>query len=107
MKGSKRIQVAWAGDRASHISVVARLVSLVVIGVLSGARANAQTAAQAAEIVKTLSGHSREVVQRLTELNQLPSGDWRIHPGDLAHGESPDLDEPPSPGPRTEWRVVS
>ena len=39
------------------------------------------------------------MVARLTELDRLPAEDWRFHAGDLAHGESPDLDD-------SSWQVV-
>ena len=32
-------------------------------------------------------------VERLHGLSMLPDGDWRVHEGDLAHGESPTLDD--------------
>ncbi len=55
--------------------------------------AGAQTPEQAAQVVQSLSEHSRTVVQRLSELDQLPAEQWRSHVGDLPHGESPDLDD--------------
>jgi alpha-mannosidase len=79
--------------RVLKISALAVVLSACLIGVFGGARANAQTAAQAAEIVKSLSGTSQSVVERLTTLNQIPAEEWRFHAGDLAHGESPDLDD--------------
>jgi alpha-mannosidase len=62
-------------------------------------RAVAQTADQVAQVVKPLQASSQMAVARLTELNQLPTDEWRIHPGNLAHGESPDLDD-------SSWQVV-
>ena len=56
-------------------------------------QANAQTAEQAAEVVKSLSTQSHAVVARLSDLNHLSADEWRFHPGDLPHGESPDLDD--------------
>jgi alpha-mannosidase len=58
-----------------------------------GLHAAAQSAEQAASIVKSLSGNAHAVVQRLSQLDRLPAEEWRFHPGDLAHGESPDLDD--------------
>jgi alpha-mannosidase len=58
---------------------------------LTSIEASAQSAKQAAEVVKSLSANSQTVVQRLSELDQLPAEEWRFHAGDLAHGESPDL----------------
>jgi alpha-mannosidase len=45
------------------------------------------------EIAKTLPPDARRVIARLGELSNLPSGDWRFHEGDVAHGESPSLDD--------------
>jgi len=75
-----------------NISLVAMALSFPVMGVFDGRQANAQTAEQAAEIVKSLSGRSHAVVERLTKLNRLAAEEWRFHAGDLTHGESPDLD---------------
>ena len=33
------------------------------------------------------------VVERLMSLEQLPAGTWKMHPGDLPHGEATDLDD--------------
>ncbi len=35
----------------------------------------------------------RQVVDQLGDLNHLPDGQWRVHPGDVPHGESTDLDD--------------
>jgi alpha-mannosidase len=66
---------------------------------LGGVQAVGQGAEQAAQIVKSLDSNSKTVVGRLTELNRLPADEWRFHAGDLAHGESPDLDD-------SQWTVV-
>jgi alpha-mannosidase len=87
------------GNRASSMGFAAALLLLFVVGTLGQVKANAQTETQAEEIVKSLSNHSHQVVQRLTELNRLPADEWRFHAGDLAHGESPDLDD-------SSWQVV-
>ncbi len=67
---------------------------------LMSGRAAAQTAVEvarvAAEVAKITSGlepQSQTVIQRLTTLRGLPSGAWKMHAGDLAHGEAVDLDE--------------
>ena len=64
-----------------------------------GVQAVGQGADQAAQIVKSLDSNSKTVVGRLTELNRLPADEWRFHAGDMAHGESPDLDD-------SQWTVV-
>jgi alpha-mannosidase len=48
---------------------------------------------------------AQHVIARLGELNRLPDGQWRVHPGDLPHGESPDLDDSswPLAKPGTEY----
>jgi alpha-mannosidase len=78
---------------ASGMGFTAALLLLFVVGVVGRVPAQAQTADQAAEIVKGLSNQAHTVVNRLTELNRLPADEWRYHTGDLAHGESPDLDD--------------
>ncbi len=40
------------------------------------------------------------VVERLLSLGQLPAGTWKMHSGDLAHGEAVSLDE-------TDWQPVA
>ena len=86
-------QVPNPEKRALKISVMIMVLSACFIGLLGGARASAQTAAQVAQIVKSYSERSQAVLQRLGALNQLPAEDWRFHAGDLAHGESLDLDD--------------
>jgi alpha-mannosidase len=66
---------------------------------LGGEQAVGQGADQAAQIVKSLDSNSKTAVSRLTELNRLPADEWRFHAGDLAHGESPDLDD-------SQWKAV-
>ena len=59
----------------------------------------AQTAVEAAKVAKeidrvasNLPPESRSVITRLTLLRELPDGAWKMHSGDLAHGEDPNLD---------------
>ena len=99
MRVSKSGQFLRLRMRILNFSLVAIVVSGLVIGVFNGARASAQTAEQAAQIVKSLSGDSQAVVERLSGLNRLPAEEWRFHAGDLAHGESPDLDD-------SSWQLV-
>jgi len=49
---------------------------------------------------KNLSPAAIEKLHTLETLNALPAGEWRFHPGDLAHGESPALDD-------SGWPMVS
>src|ERR1700676_1230294 len=62
--------------------------------------AGAQTAVEAAKVAaeidrvaSNLPAESRTVITRLTLLGELPSGAWKMHSGDLAHGETTGLDE--------------
>jgi alpha-mannosidase len=77
------------------------LVAALGISALLGGRvqAVAQSADQAAQVVKALDSNSKAVVGRLTELNQLPADEWRFHAGDLTHGEATELDD-------SSWQVV-
>jgi alpha-mannosidase len=40
-----------------------------------------------------LTPESQAVINRLASLSQLPTGAWKMHAGDLPHGESVDLDD--------------
>ena len=93
MRALKSTQVLGAGMQVLKVSLVAVALLLPVMGVFNSVPANAQTAAQVGKIVKPLSGRSQAVVERLSGLNRLPAEEWRFHAGDLAHGESPDLDD--------------
>ncbi len=52
---------------------------------------------------KNLSPDAVERLHTLETLNALPTGQWRFHAGDLAHGESPTLDDSgwPLVGPKS------
>jgi alpha-mannosidase len=41
----------------------------------------------------TLSPSADKVLAALGEINQLPAVEWRVHPGDMPHGEAVDLDD--------------
>ena len=63
-------------------------------------RAGAQTAVEAekvaqeiARVASNLPPESRTVITRLTLLRQMPDGGWKMHSGDIAHGEDVNLDE--------------
>jgi len=60
----------------------------------------AQTAVEAdrlvnvvAKTIADLPPASRAVMERLSGLRELPDGTWKLHSGDLAHGEALSLDE--------------
>ena len=63
-------------------------------------RAMAQTAAQAAQIAATLPADARAVIDRLSSLRELPDRAWKLHSGDLAHGEAVNLDE-------SDWQPIA
>ena len=75
-----------------HNSLGAGL-SVALVSLLPGTLVHAQSAEQAAEVVKSLSAHSKSVVEKLSALDVLPAEEWRMHGGDMAHGESPELDD--------------
>ncbi|MGD0292756.1 MAG: glycoside hydrolase family 38 C-terminal domain-containing protein [Terracidiphilus sp.] len=63
-------------------------------------RMEAQTAAQAAQIAASLPSDTRAVIDRLSSLRELPDGAWKLHTGDLAHGEAVNLDE-------SDWQPIA
>ena len=79
-------------SRLRLCSFVAILSVLLGSMLLSG-HAAAQSAAQAGKIAASLPAESRAVIDRLSTLSELPDGGWKMHSGDLAHGEALDLDE--------------
>jgi alpha-mannosidase len=78
--------------RRTVLSVFAALI-LFAFGLSAAAQTSAQTATQAAKALAALLPESRAVLDRLATLRQLPEGAWKMHAGDLAHGETVDLDE--------------
>jgi alpha-mannosidase len=82
-----------------HFRLILCLFAFAATFVIAG-RAPAQTAVEAArraaeiaKLVANLDPGSRTVIQRLATLVELPDGAWKMHAGDLAHGESVGLDE--------------
>ena len=69
------------------------LAILVVFGATFVTAAVAQDAEQIRPIVEKLPQPSRDVIDRLTQLRELPDRQWKMHAVDLAHGEAVDLDE--------------
>ena len=68
----------------------------IVAGIILFAGSNriaAQSASQAAQIAANLPADTHAVIDRLTSLRELPDGAWKLHAGDLAHGEQVNLDE--------------
>ena len=75
-------------------------LTVLVISLLFAGRATAQTAAQAAQIAASLPSASQAVIDRLSSLRELPDGAWKLHAGDLAHGEAVNLDE-------SDWQPIA
>lgn len=74
-------------------------------GILFSTFTRAQRGQQTSQAANWLPEPAQRVIARLGELNRLPDGQWRVHPGDLPHGESPDLDDSswPIAKPGTEY----
>jgi alpha-mannosidase len=81
--------------RRTVLSAFAALI-LFAFG-LAAVHAAAQTSAAigvaTAKALAVLAPESRAVLDRLATLRQIPDGAWKMHTGDLAHGEAVDLDE--------------
>jgi alpha-mannosidase len=54
---------------------------------------------QTADALRALSPRSQAVVEGLSKLSSIPIVDWRLHIGDMVHGESVDLDD-------SSWQVI-
>jgi alpha-mannosidase len=98
--GSEMKTVIGIGFKKSTLGFGLLTVALCVgAGLSGGLQAVAQSAEQAAQVVKSLDSNSQAVVGRLSDLDRLPADEWRYHAGDLAHGESTDLDD-------SSWKTV-
>ena len=64
---------------------------IALAGFLYSGIAGAQSAQQIA--TQSLPAPAQQVIERLGQLNRIPDGQWRVHPGDIPHGESSDLDD--------------
>ena len=80
---------------ASLKACCARLfVLLLFCAALFAARpAAGQSGGDYEKATALLPPQSRAVVEQLMDLTQLPAGTWKMHTGDLAHGEAVNLDE--------------
>ena len=54
----------------------------------------------ATQIAATLPADTDVVIDRLSSLRELPDGAWKLHAGDLAHGEAVNLDE-------SDWQPIA
>jgi alpha-mannosidase len=62
-------------------------------GAAQTAEEAAKLKAELAKLTADLDPASRDVIVRLSDLRQLPDQGWKMHSGDLAHGEAVNLDE--------------
>ena len=78
------------------------LLVLLLLGKLFfvAAPATAQSSSEMERAAALLPAQSRAVVERLTSLAQLPPGTWKMHVGDVTHGERVYLDE-------SGWQVMA
>jgi alpha-mannosidase len=72
----------------------------VFAATLCASRLLGQSAAEAAKIAATLPADARAVIDRLSMLGGLPDGAWKMHAGNLAHGEAVTLDE-------SDWQPIA
>ncbi len=71
----------------THRHVVV-LFLLFVGALLATGSIAAQSASEANRAMASLPPQSQVVVERLLSLSQLPPGTWKVHEGDLTHGEA-------------------
>jgi alpha-mannosidase len=69
----------------------AMLSAFMLAGVLAAPAAWAQTDPKVEPL--KLSPRAQQTLEALKTIGQLPAAEWRVHDGDLAHGEAPDLDD--------------
>jgi alpha-mannosidase len=73
-----------------------RIFALLILclgAVLVASPATAQRGSEVNRGLALLPPQSRAVVERLMSLSKLPAGAWKMHEGDLPHGEAVNLDE--------------
>ena len=75
-------------------------VAALALTVLFPSRSSAQTTAEAAKIASVLPSDAEAVIERLSNLRELPEGTWKMQVGDVAHGEAINLDE-------SKWQPIS
>jgi len=69
------------------------LCAATIFGSLVTGIAMGQSAADIAEHTKSMPDSARQVIDQLGAISHLPAVEWRMHDGDIPHGESPDLDD--------------
>jgi len=93
------VDVKFGQRRLNLPFALACLVALCGL-VVSTAPVHAQSAEDAAKIDATLPQQSQTVIARLSALHELPDGTWKMHSGDLAHGEAVGVDE-------SSWQTIT
>ena len=79
--------------QCAALRVAIALVATACGAMMYAGRAQGQTAEEAAKIAANLQPESQAVIARLSKLPDLPDGTWKMHSGDLAHGEAVNLDD--------------
>ena len=80
--------------KLSRTTIPGLMITIAVLGAAFVATPiRAQDAEQIRPLLEKLPQPSRDVINRLTELRELPEGQWKMHAGDLAHGEAVNVDE--------------
>jgi alpha-mannosidase len=69
------------------------LLFVFIGALLFAGRAAAQRGSEMARAAALLPPDSRAIVDRLNGLRELPAGTWKMHAGDVAHGEDANLDD--------------
>jgi alpha-mannosidase len=80
----------------SSLKFHCRIFALLILSLgawLVASTAVAQRGSEVGRGLALLPPQSRAVVERLMSLSQLPAGTWKMHEGDLPHGEAVNLDE--------------
>ena len=86
-------------SRKSILSVLSAVV--VLFGAVAfTVRTAAQDSDEDRKVTASLTAESRSVIERLGALRELPDGTWKMHGGDLAHGEAGNLDE-------SAWKAIA
>src|SRR5579863_9746733 len=85
----------------SHFAVVSAVAFLVVLGARCFTnQAQAQSTEEATKIAANLTPEAQSVIKRLSAISDLPDGTWKMHSGDLAHGETVNLNE-------SSWQTIA
>jgi alpha-mannosidase len=82
-----------------HTRFVSYLRCTALLACSTCLAAGAVWAQSTADLIKQLPPDTQKVVTQLGELNNLPSGEWRFHEGDVPHGEATNLDD-------SSWQLV-